>query len=165
MIDSGMNLVSLQTIGRSGIGPRRPLQVRHPSGYGSYSCEQVESLRVPGRKIEGDMPACHKVYRKTLSEDHYFRRCHRDSFLAAQSKCWTGDKFVYDPATDTYLCPEGQRLPFRGLRRKTGKVQGPFRVYWASRTVCRACPAYGVCTKDVHSGRALWIGPTDALLR
>ena len=75
------------------------------------------------------------------------------------------DKFVYDPATDTYLCPEGQRLPFRGLRRKNGKVRGPFRVYRASRTVCRACPAYGVCTKDVHSGRALWIGPTDALLR
>ncbi len=31
--------------------------------------------------------------------------------------------------------------------------------------MCRACPAYGVCTKDKHSGRALWIGPTDALLR
>ena len=75
------------------------------------------------------------------------------------------DKFIYDPATDTYLCPEGQRLPFRGLRRKNGKVRGTFRVYRASRTVCRACPAYGVCTKDVHSGRALWIGPTDALLR
>ena len=75
------------------------------------------------------------------------------------------DKFVYDPATDTYLCPEGQRLPFRGLRRKNGKVRGPFQVYRASRTVCRPCPAYGVCTKDVNSGRALWIGPTDALLR
>ncbi|MBQ11737.1 MAG: hypothetical protein CMJ45_09330 [Planctomyces sp.] len=75
------------------------------------------------------------------------------------------DKFVYDSATDTYLCPEGQRLPFRGLRRKNGKIPGPFRVYRASRTVCRAYPAYGVCTKEVHSGRALWIGPTDALLR
>ncbi len=31
--------------------------------------------------------------------------------------------------------------------------------------MCRACPAYGVCTKDKHSGRALWIGPSDALLR
>ena len=75
------------------------------------------------------------------------------------------DEFVYDPATDSYLCPQGQRLPFRGLRRNNGKVPEPFRVYRASRTVCRACPAYGVCTKDVHSGRALWIGPSDALLR
>ena len=32
------------------------------------------------------------------------------------------DKFVYDPATDSYLCPEGQRLPFRGLRRRNGKI-------------------------------------------
>ena len=24
------------------------------------------------------------------------------------------DKSVYDPATDSYLCPQGQRLAFRG---------------------------------------------------
>ena len=75
------------------------------------------------------------------------------------------DKFVYDPATDSYICPQGQRLPFRGLRRKNGNIAGPFRVYRAPRGVCRACPAYGVCTKDAHTGRALWIGPSDALLR
>ena len=75
------------------------------------------------------------------------------------------DKFVYDPATDSYLCPQGQRLPFRGLRRKNGNIIGPFRVYRAPRRLCWACPAYGVCTKDAHTGRALWIGPSDALLR
>ena len=75
------------------------------------------------------------------------------------------DRFVYDAATDSYLCPQGQRLPFRGLRRNNGKMPGPFRVYRASRTVCRVCPAYVVCAKDRHSGRALWIGPTDTLLR
>ncbi len=75
------------------------------------------------------------------------------------------DRFTYEEATDSYLCPQGQRLPFRGLRRNNGKVPGPFRVYRASRTVCRACPAYGICTKDAHAGRALWIGPTDTLLR
>ena len=32
------------------------------------------------------------------------------------------DKFVYDPATDSYICPQGQRLPFRGLRRKNGNI-------------------------------------------
>ena len=75
------------------------------------------------------------------------------------------DKFVYDNATDSYRCPEGQRLPFQGLRKNNGKIPGPYRIYRASRTVCRACQAYGVCTKDVHAGRALWIGPTDTLLR
>ena len=75
------------------------------------------------------------------------------------------DRFIYDAATDSYLCPQGQWLPFRGIRKANGKIPGPYRVYRASRTVCRACPAYGVCTKDAHEGRALWIGPTDTLLR
>ena len=61
------------------------------------------------------------------------------------------DKFVYDPDTDSY--------------RKNGNITGPFRVYRAPRRVCWSRPAYGVCTKDAHTGRALWIGPSDALLR
>ena len=32
------------------------------------------------------------------------------------------------------------------------------------RTVCWAGPAYGVCSKDAHTGRALWNGPYDDLL-
>jgi hypothetical protein len=56
------------------------------------------------------------------------------------------DRSVYDAATDSYLCPQGQRLPFRGIRKVNGKIRGPFRVYRAPGIVCRACPAYGVCT-------------------
>jgi len=75
------------------------------------------------------------------------------------------DQFVYDAATDSYLCRHGQRLSFRGLR--SSKSNGPrrIRVYGAPRAACRACPAFGVCTRDKHGGRALWIGPSDVLLR
>lgn len=38
-------------------------------------------------------------------------------------------------------------------------------MYRASRRVCHPCPAHWVCTQDKHSGRALWIGPADAVLR
>ena len=75
------------------------------------------------------------------------------------------DRFVYDPATDRYVCPEGQWLPFRGFRKANGRIPGPFRLYRAPRAICRACPAFGVCTKDKHSGRALWIGPVDTMIR
>jgi len=75
------------------------------------------------------------------------------------------DRFVYDATTDSYLCPHGQRLPFRGTRRSRLRSREPFRVYRASRTACRSCQAYGICTKDRHAGRALWIGSRDALLR
>ena len=66
------------------------------------------------------------------------------------------DQFVYDEATDSYRCPEGQMLSFRSMGRAHGKT--PIRLYRAPRGVCRACPAFGLCTKDKHSGRALWIG-------
>lgn len=74
------------------------------------------------------------------------------------------DNFTFDAETDSYICPQGQRLPFRGLR--VDKVTGirSMRVYCASRTVCRICPAFGVCTRDKHAGRALWIGSSDELL-
>lgn len=75
------------------------------------------------------------------------------------------DRFIYDAATDHYVCPEGQWLPFRGFRKANGRILGPFRLYRAPRAVCRACPAFGVCTKDKHTGRALWIGPVDTLIR
>ena len=75
------------------------------------------------------------------------------------------DQFSYDASTDSYLCPQGQRLPFSGTRKNNVKIPGPFRVYRASRIVCHTCPAYGICTRDKHTGRALWIGPADSLLR
>ena len=73
------------------------------------------------------------------------------------------DNFIFDPETNSYICPQGQRLPFRGLRRSKFD-SGSFRLYRASRTACRTCPAFGTCTKDKHAGRALWISTSDELL-
>lgn len=39
------------------------------------------------------------------------------------------------------------------------------RLYRAYGSVCRKCPAFGVCTKDRRKGRVLEIGPHDAVLR
>lgn len=75
------------------------------------------------------------------------------------------DQFAYDAATDSYICPNGQRLPFRSLRKSSVTGLRSIRVYRASRTACRTCPAFGVCTKDTHAGRSLWIGSSDRLLR
>ncbi len=72
------------------------------------------------------------------------------------------DRFAYDEASDRYRCPEGQWLRFTGTRltRKT-----MMRLYRASGAVCRACPAFGVCTRNKRHGRSLDIGPHDAALR
>ena len=74
------------------------------------------------------------------------------------------DRFRYEADNDVYVCPHGQRLRFIGLRKS--KVTGirDYRLYRASRTACRTCPAYGSCTRDKHSGRALWVTSSDMLL-
>ena len=74
------------------------------------------------------------------------------------------DRFAYDAMTDSYICPQGQQLPFRGLRKSLLTGLRSIRVYQASRTVCRTCPALGICTRDKHAGRALWISSSDVLL-
>lgn len=73
------------------------------------------------------------------------------------------DRFIYDQCNDSYLCPHGQTLtPVGTMRSPNGR---PRRVYRASAATCQACPAFGVCTNDRLNGRALTVGPHDAVLR
>ena len=74
------------------------------------------------------------------------------------------DNFIFNSETDSYTCPHGHQLLFRGFRHSKRGASGQYRVYRASRTDCRTCPAFGVCTKDKHTGRALWINSSEELL-
>jgi transposase len=72
-------------------------------------------------------------------------------------------QFAYDATTDTYTCPHGHRLTYRGEKRRTG--QPVIRLYRITQSsVCRDCPAFGVCTRDRRQGRALEVGPHEAAL-
>lgn len=73
------------------------------------------------------------------------------------------DAFRYDADTDTYACPQGQTLHYTDSK-KDHKGQ-PVRRYRARAKACRACPAFGLCTKDKRHGRALEIGANDAALK
>jgi len=73
------------------------------------------------------------------------------------------DAFVYDQDSDTYSCPMGQTLHYRTNKRdRKGR---PVRLYRPRAAACRACPAFGMCTRDRRHGRALEVGPDDAALR
>ena len=72
------------------------------------------------------------------------------------------DRFIYDQPSDSFMCPQGQRLEFLRIQRTNGV---PWRLYRASGGVCQACPAFGVCTRSKEFGRSLAIGPYDAALR
>lgn len=73
------------------------------------------------------------------------------------------DAFNYDAEADTYICPMGQILRYTGSKRD--RKGQPVRRYRAPAKACRACPAFGLCTKDRRQGRALHIGINDAALR
>jgi hypothetical protein len=72
------------------------------------------------------------------------------------------DAFTYDPETDTFTCPQGQPLTFRGMTRARNT---PMRRYRTNPHACRGCPAFGVCTKNWRHGRTLEVGPHERELR
>ncbi|MBI2934972.1 MAG: IS1182 family transposase [Chloroflexi bacterium] len=75
------------------------------------------------------------------------------------------DRFRYDPESDSYTCPEGEKLSFAGVKQRTGEEE--VRVYRTLPQICRACPAFGKgkCTKDERHGRMLEVGPHEEALR
>ena len=75
------------------------------------------------------------------------------------------DQFVYDPESDSYICPHGQRIPFAGWKHNKRDRARLYRMGKKSASVCRECPAFGVCTKNTLHGRVLQIRPDDAALR
>jgi hypothetical protein len=72
------------------------------------------------------------------------------------------DRFTYDDTTDSYICPEGHTLSLRRVKNTKGTL---VREYRASPSACRACLAFGKCTKNGVYGRRVEIGPYDWLLR
>lgn len=53
-------------------------------------------------------------------------------------------KFIYDPDTDTYTCPEGQTLRYSFTQKNKGKRQYRMK----DRNACQRCPHFGQCTKS-----------------
>jgi transposase len=80
------------------------------------------------------------------------------------SQAYHKDRFVYDPASDTFTCPQGQLLTFHGLVAR-GKGKPPDRKYRASKPACAACPVRAQCTTSTTKGRSIAISPDDAQLR
>jgi len=72
-------------------------------------------------------------------------------------------KFGYDADRDEFTCPHGHVLVHRGEKHRTDRPET--QVYRCNGEVCRACPAFGECTKDARQGRAIEVGPYDSLLQ
>jgi transposase len=60
--------------------------------------------------------------------------------------------FSYDPSTDSYRCPAGQRLSFETEERQGGWVKRRYRARLAD---CRSCPFQSQCCPRTKKGRSL----------
>ena len=58
------------------------------------------------------------------------------------------DHFTYQSETDTCLCPQGQTLSLESCFKHENDYQ--VRRYRAQGEACRACPAFGECTKSIR---------------
>lgn len=52
-------------------------------------------------------------------------------------------RFLYDPDTNTYLCPEGKRLTYHGEQKQSRQ-----HVWRANSRDCGSCPVKEQCTRD-----------------
>ena len=62
------------------------------------------------------------------------------------------EAFVYEAASNTYTCPAGQVLAYRGQEERVGVVR--YR-YQAAAGDCRACPLRSQCCPQASRGRRL----------
>jgi transposase len=100
------------------------------SGYSNS--EEIAKLDKQGINIV--VPTTEQAAHKKKKEDSAFSK----------------DKFIYEKETDTYVCPEGKRLKYKGKDKK--KRQKEYKAEKAKN--CQMCKHFGTCTRS-KSGRRI----------
>jgi transposase len=60
------------------------------------------------------------------------------------------DKFIYDKQSDCYICPAGNQLKRKQIKREQNSV-----IYKADRRICKQCPHFEKCVTSKTSGRQI----------
>jgi len=141
IVDSVNDESSLRTMlerAEEGTGVRTPLTLAD-AGY--HAGPQVEASEQRNQRVA--MP---DRWRRVAATNPYHK-----------------NHFVYDEATDSFRCPNGERLSYKRLSVSKGVYA---RLYHpASASICKSCPAFGVCTNNALRGRTLQIGPHEPAVR
>jgi transposase len=67
---------------------------------------------------------------------------------------FTKDKFKYDAASDSYLCPSGKSIKLYGKTNRRGRES---LLYRANRRDCFSCPSKPQCCPKAKTGRSLQV--------
>jgi len=61
---------------------------------------------------------------------------------------YNNDRFIHDPATDSYTCPQGKNLPRKADIKSRDSPEGYHTYHNAA--ACHGCPVRAQCTKSPH---------------
>jgi transposase len=120
--------------------PRAPAQVVVDGGY--ISSDNIVAMATRGIDLVGPEP------RATAAEAN-----RRKSYQhRGVSPDYEAPLFRYDPATNTYVCPQGQRLTYDAKYERDGTMRSRYK---AAEDDCRTCPAKALCCPHTRRGRSI----------
>lgn len=121
-----------------------PAEFAADSGY--HSPETLEALAAREAEASPEAPALNAYINQRREEK-------RGQF--------GHDAFSYDAATDTYTCPEGKALNYRGMKQLRKTTYRRFRAVCS----CADCPRRAECITEKARYRELLVSPHEPLLR
>jgi hypothetical protein len=119
---------------------RTPDQVVVDGGY--ISCDNIIAMANRGVDLIGPAPTDAAATANQRKSFHY-RGVHPE---------YESSRFQYDAETDTYVCPQGQRLRYDAKDPRGGTMH--YR-YKAEAADCAACPAKALCCPRSRTGRSI----------
>jgi len=121
-------------------GPRAPAQVVVDGGY--ISSANILAMATRGIDLIGPEPQSHAAEaNRRKSYQHY-----------GVTPAYEASMFRYDPATNTYVCPQGRPLRYDAKYERGGTMS--YR-YKAAEDDCRTCPAKALCCPRTRRGRSI----------
>ena len=117
-----------------------PAQMGVDGGY--LSSDNIVAMAARGVELVGPAPT--EAAAHTSRTTSYHRRGVAPAYEASQ--------FVYDAASNTYQCPQGQRLHYDAtyVRDGTQRIR-----HKARAAECQACPAKPLCCPGNREGRSI----------
>lgn len=121
-------------------GPRAPDQVVVDGGY--ISSANIVAMAHRGIDLVGPEPQSHAAEANR-------RKSYQHRGVSPE---YEAPLFRYDPATNTYVCPQGQRLTYDAKYERDGTRRSRYK---AAEDDCRTCPAKALCCPRTRRGRSI----------
>jgi len=121
--------------------PQAPAQVVVDGGY--LSAENIVAVAARGIELIGPNQDVRQTPAENRQKSYAFR---------GVTPAYEAPAFLFDAATNTYRCPQGQVLRYDATQRREGAQSVRYK---ADAATCAACPAKADCCPRTRTGRSI----------